>query len=122
MMRTRFYSPHVLLAAVLSVALELPAHAVNHVHVEGFGERGLEINCVTAGRPSEADDLPVAILLHGFGGSSFSFRGILETPLTRRELDCDVVSKAIAGAMSTSPATRSGLASAAATATSAPAE
>jgi len=40
--------------------------------------RGDSINCVTAGRPSEAADLPVAVLLHGFGGSSFSFKGILE--------------------------------------------
>ena len=78
MMRTRFFSPHVLLAVVLSSALVIPAHAADYVHVEGFGERGLQINCVTAGGPSEAADLPVAILLHGFGGSSFSFRGILE--------------------------------------------
>jgi pimeloyl-ACP methyl ester carboxylesterase len=78
MMRTRFFSPHVLLAAVLSAALVVPAHAADYVHVEEFGKCGLEINYVTAGRPSEADGLPVAILLHGFGGSSFSFRGILE--------------------------------------------
>ena len=78
MMRTRFFSLHVLLAVVLSVALVVPAHASDYVHVEGFGERGLEINCVTAGKPSEAADLPVAVLLHGFGGSSFSFKGILE--------------------------------------------
>jgi len=78
MMRTRLISLHVLVVVVLSVALVIPAHASDYVHVEGFGERGLEINCVTAGGPSEAADLPVAILLHGFGGSSFSFRGILE--------------------------------------------
>ena len=77
-MRTRFFSLHVLVVVVLSVALVIPAHASDYVHVEGFGERGLQINCVTAGGPSEAADLPVAILLHGFGGSSFSFRGILE--------------------------------------------
>ena len=78
MMRTRLISLHVLVVVVLSVALVIPAHASDYVHVEGFGERGLQINCVTAGGPSEAADLPVAILLHGFGGSSFSFRGILE--------------------------------------------
>jgi len=78
MMRTLFFSLHVLLAVVLPAALVVPAHAADYVHVEGFGERGLQINCVTAGGPSEAADLPVAILLHGFGGSSFSFRGILE--------------------------------------------
>ena len=77
-MSMRLFALHVLLAAVLSVALVVPAHASDYVHVEGFGERGLQINCVTAGGPSEAADLPVAILLHGFGGSSFSFRGILE--------------------------------------------
>lgn len=77
-MSTRLFSLHVLQAVVLSAALVIPAHASSYVHVEGFGKRGLEINCVTAGRPSEATDLPVAILLHGFGGSSFSFRGILE--------------------------------------------
>ena len=81
MMRTRLISLHVLVVVVLSVALVIPAHASDYVHVEGFGERGLQINCVTAGGPSEAADLPVAILLHGFGGSLFSFRGILE-PVT----------------------------------------
>ncbi len=44
MMRTRFFSPHVLLAVVLSGALVIPAHAADYVHVEGFGERGLELN------------------------------------------------------------------------------
>ena len=78
MMRTLFFSLHVLLAVVLPAALVVPAHAADYIHVEGFGERGLEINYVTAGRPSDAADLPVAVLLHGFGGSSFSFRGILE--------------------------------------------
>lgn len=77
-MCTRLSSLHMLLAVALSVALVIPAHAANHVHMEGFGKCGLEISFVTAGRPSEAADLPVAILLHGFGGSSFSFRGILE--------------------------------------------
>jgi len=50
-MSMRLFALHVLLAAVLSVALVVPAHASDYVHVEGFGERGLEINCVTAGRP-----------------------------------------------------------------------
>jgi pimeloyl-ACP methyl ester carboxylesterase len=77
-MSTRLFSLHVLPAVVLSVALVIPAHAANYVHVEGFGKCELEINYVTAGRPSEVADLPVAILLHGFGGSSFSFRGILD--------------------------------------------
>ena len=43
-MSMRLFALHVLLAAVLAVALVVPAHASDYVHVEGFGERGLELN------------------------------------------------------------------------------
>lgn len=77
-MSIRRFTVRALLVIALSAAFGFPAHAADHVRVEGFGKSGLEVNYVMAGNPGWATDSPVAIMLHGFGGSSFSFRGILE--------------------------------------------
>jgi len=69
------------LALALAVPSAMPsavaAHGADFIHVEGFGRSGVDVNYVMAGEPVNAVNRPVAILLHGFGGSVFSFRNIV---------------------------------------------
>jgi len=65
------------LALAMPSAMPSAAHGADFIHIEGFGESGVDVNYVMAGEPPDAVSKPVAVLLHGFGGSVFSFRNIV---------------------------------------------
>lgn len=75
-------APATVLLSALALALAVPsamptAHGADFIHVEGFGRSGVDVNYVMAGESVNTVNRPIAILLHGFGGSVFSFRNIV---------------------------------------------